>query len=595
MQDMVLNMFDHDDLDIPSGAREPMSSYAGTDTSKFQETIDIINRVVDSGQHNYEHCKININTTWNIALLESLLTNYHDREIVDMLKYGFPIEHSDTATLEMGDRNHLGATNYAEHIDKYVKKEVKLGGTIGPFDAIPFKCKVGISPLSSRSKKGTAERRVILDCSWPLGRSLNDGMSKDSYLGECIDLKYPTVDMLARKVHELHMADGSRPIYFFKEDLDRAFRQLRACPKSVPLMGYRWRQCYYFDLVMIMGCRIAPYICQRTSTMITYIMGEMGHFVLNYVDDFLGADYQEKSVKAHSAFIRLLRDIGLSRSERKSVAPTQVIEFIGNLFDAVNMLIGITPSRKVELVQELAKWKFKQYTTRRQLESLVGKLQFVSNCVRPGRLFVSRLLDELKMMNRTQWYRLSNQARKDIRWWHEFIPTFEGTGILWLLDAQPTDSDIAVDACLQGAGGFAFNDEFYSVKFPEVFASQELKITHLELWAVIIAVRLWGESLTGRIVKIRTDNEAVSIIVNTGRSYDEYLQRQLRELVWWLAKYQFKIKTEHLSGRLNRLPDLLSRFHEGVDIRNEFWERVEGRDVICRTVDLKWFEFSNQW
>ena len=28
---------------------------------------------------------------------------------------------------------------------------------------------------------------------------------------------------------------------------------------------------YYFDLVMVMECRIAPYICQRTTNMISYI------------------------------------------------------------------------------------------------------------------------------------------------------------------------------------------------------------------------------------------------------------------------------------------------------------------------------------
>ena len=63
----------------------------------------------------------------------------------------------------------------------------------------------------------------------------------------------------------------------------------------------------------------------------------------------------------------------------------------------------------------------------------------------------------------------------------------------------------------------------------------------------------------GKVLKVRSDNEAVATIINSGHSQDSYLQKQLHELVWWLAKFHFKIKSVHLSGNLNRLPDLLSR------------------------------------
>ena len=107
---------------------------------------------------------------------------------------------------------------------------------IGPFECIPFKTPVAISPLSSRPKKDTSDRRVIMDYSWPLGTSLNDGISKLHYMGKAVALKYPTVDKLARRVFELMNAHSKQAIYFYKEDLDRAFRQLLGCPKSVPLL-----------------------------------------------------------------------------------------------------------------------------------------------------------------------------------------------------------------------------------------------------------------------------------------------------------------------------------------------------------------------
>ena len=144
--------------------------------------------------------------------------------------------------LELGAINHKGATNYPDQVDKYIEKEIELGATIGPFECIPFKnTPVAISPISTREKRVSSDRRIILDCSWPIRASLNDGIDKDSYLGQEVNLKYPTIDKLARKLYMMKSAEHAESIYMYKEDIDRAFRQLKADLRSVPLLGYRWR------------------------------------------------------------------------------------------------------------------------------------------------------------------------------------------------------------------------------------------------------------------------------------------------------------------------------------------------------------------
>ena len=40
--------------------------------------------------------------------------------------------------------------------------------------------------------------------------------------------------------------------------MDQTFRQSPADFRHVPMLGYRWRGKYYFDLVMMKGCHIAP-------------------------------------------------------------------------------------------------------------------------------------------------------------------------------------------------------------------------------------------------------------------------------------------------------------------------------------------------
>ena len=582
---------DEEGLDYPLQAETPELSPVLQDQVMW-DWVHKIETVLDSNAYNKDVCKIQVNNKWNFHLLEQLLVQYEDRYIVQYLKYGWPVERDDNVPLEMAGINHKGATEFQDHVDKYIEKELSLGAMIGPFEKIPFKCAVGISPLSTRAKRGSSARRIITDCSWPIGSSLNDGIDKDKYMGRSTNLTYPTVDDLAKRVYELKQLNQGE-VMFFKEDLDRAFRQIYADLQSVPKLGFRWRNRYYWDLVLMMGCRISPYFCQKLTDMIRYIHNQMSYFLLNYVDDFLGAELEHRANDSHQALVRLLRDLNIERSDKKSIPPTTVIEFIGNLFDSQKFTIGITPDRRIEVLQELEKWRERIVCTRRQVESLVGKLQFMSNCIRPGRLFVTRLLAEMRKMDRNRYYRINDEMRKDIKWWYLFLPKYGGTSIMWMLEKEQVDAELSTDACMKGAGAIAGN-EVYKVSFP-VKVTNNAHITHLELWAIIIAIKVWGPRFRGLILRIRTDNEAVAQIINTGRSYDLRLQQLLRELVWWMSTYDCRVRGVHLPGRLNKIPDLLSRWQEGEVVRQQFRNITRDRKLIWKYVDSNMFNMTNDW
>ena len=195
--------------------------------------------VNESGSWNKDTCCVKVNKSWNFTLLSQLLIDYHDKEILQYLMFGWPVDHDEDTPLELRGCNHRGATEFEEVIDKYIEKEIRLGATIDPFENIPFKCPVAISPLSTRPKKDSTDRHIIMDCSWPIGSSLNDGIDKDMYMGNRIKLSYPTVDKLAKRIYLLSI-EGVEPVFMYKEDMDRAFRQIWADPKSVPLLGFKW-------------------------------------------------------------------------------------------------------------------------------------------------------------------------------------------------------------------------------------------------------------------------------------------------------------------------------------------------------------------
>ena len=160
-----------------------------------------------SGLPNFQACKILLKTHLCLENWELRLKDYHDEKLIDLLKYGFPISfEGDLVPSNKVIVNHKGAIDYPEQIDKYLLEELALGAVMGPFDNSPFEVPCKISPLNTIEKKDSEKRRVILDLSFPSGQSVNEGIPKQQYLGEHIDLKFPSVDALCSLIHKKERA-----------------------------------------------------------------------------------------------------------------------------------------------------------------------------------------------------------------------------------------------------------------------------------------------------------------------------------------------------------------------------------------------------
>ena len=65
-----------------------------------------------------------------------------------------------------------------------------------------------VSALNAVEKRDSEERRVIVDLSWPCGHSVNDGIPSDSYLGEPLVLRFPTIDDIVHQLLLLWVVDA---------------------------------------------------------------------------------------------------------------------------------------------------------------------------------------------------------------------------------------------------------------------------------------------------------------------------------------------------------------------------------------------------
>ena len=496
---------------------------------------------------------------------------------MEWLKYGWPSGRLPTLPQpKQAETNHTGALEHPKALHNYIKKEKSKEGIMGPYETIPFDhtAKVGISPLSTRPKKESEERRIILDLSFPQGHSVNDGMEKDKYIGFTAILHFPKVDELAERVFTL-----GQGAMLFKVDLSRYFRQLPLDPGDYPLIGYMVEGRIYFDKVLPMGMRTAPYIAQRVTNALAHIHRQMEFFLLNYVDDFWGAEPKETVWQAYRFLTNLLRDLKVDTSPEKLVPPTTRLEFLGITFNTEEMTMTIPDDKMSQIKQEMGTWQNKTAATRKEIESLIGKLQFMAKCVRAGRIFLSRLIQWLRGLDRRNKHPIPQEARKDIAWWGRFAQQYNGKSILWLVKDPTCDKVIASDACKRGYGAIC-GTQYLRGRFPQEYQNKNIAL--LEMLAVLVALKVWATHLKGKYFWIHVDNQAVAAVINSGASRDPELQDALRELALIAAQHQFVVKAKHIPGVDNRIPDWLSRWGEPESkkrfnqyTREKGWQRIK--------------------
>ena len=88
---------------------------------------------------------------------------------------------------------------------------------------------------------------------------------------------------------------------------------------------------------------------------------------------------------------------------------------------------------------------------------------------------------------------------------------------------------------------------------------EELDITKKELLTVMAAVKHWFADLANLKVKIFVDNQACFALLNHGVTRAPFLAAFLREMQFFLARYNIELRAEYIPSKENVLADLCSR------------------------------------
>ncbi len=158
----------------------------------------------------------------NLPAWPAGLTDYPDPDVALFLAYGWPINYCSSSNPTPLNINHLSGVNFAETIDSFIETELSHEATAFQHD--PILLTLQTSPLQSVDKDKT-KRRIVLDLSFPHGRSVNDGIPKDTFLNIPFHLNLPrSVDFV-----NLILSKGTG-CFLYKKDLKRAYRQIPVDP-----------------------------------------------------------------------------------------------------------------------------------------------------------------------------------------------------------------------------------------------------------------------------------------------------------------------------------------------------------------------------
>ena len=495
-------------------------------------------------------------TPLKVNKLNNLLLGYQEDKrtfVVEGFTYGFRIP--STLTFDppkFGYTNHRSALQHFDIVSQKLAKEASLGRIAGPFSTKPFPDAV-ISPLALAPKKSPGQFRLLHDLSYPKNCSVNSHIPREF----CV-VEYELLDTCIRIIQIL-----GRDCLIAKADLQDAFRIMPIHPLDYRLLVFTWQGAYYYDKCLPMGCSVSCNNFESLSNALQWIMiNKLGvKFMSHILDDFVFfSKHDSPSCSQYlKSFIALADVLNLPIKHSKTVLPSTCVELHGIQVDTSKMEMSL-PHDKLQKASQAVESMYKRKSVQlRELQSLIGTLNFACKVVVPGRAFLRRLIDlTCGVVSPNRHVGLNVEARADLAAWRQFLIAFNGR-TLCLPNEWTSANSLKLYTDASGRGYAAvFGSTWIQGKFPASWGDVNIAIK--ELLPIVLAVRLWSDQLSNKRLLLFVDNMSIVHCINKLSSKEPTIMKLLRQLVVTAMSNNIHIAAKHIIGRHNVIADLLSRF-----------------------------------
>ena len=175
-----------------------------------------------------------------------------------------------------------------------------------------------------------------------------------------------------------------------------------------------------------------------------------------------------------------------------------------------------------------------------------GSLLFIAKCSKPARLFINSLLADLRDAPDSGYIQLSQATISDVRWFQEMWHLYNGVSLLYHPPLDP-DHQVDLDACLTGIGARS-RQEFYTEQLPGFITQLNLSITHLEMFNILIATRLFAPKWSHHTVNLGCDNQAAVAVLQSAKAKDRFLAACAKQIWQFATVHDFSLAPFHRAG-----------------------------------------------
>ena len=495
-----------------------------------------------------------------VGKLEKLLTDFSNKNfIINGFKYGFRIGYTGNHTNVLASNAKSVNQNPEATLGK-INEELKLGRLAGPFITSPF----------SYFKSCPLALRLKSNGNWRMLHNLSYPYNLDS-VNLCIPEENKVVNY-ATIADAVNIIKATPHCFMAKTDIKDAFRIVPIHPDDRHLLGFSFQNKLYFDCCLPMGCSSACQIFEKVSDSLLHILSR--HFnienVVKYLDDFLFiAESEEKCNHMLRTFIQLCKHLGFPLAHLKTVSPTTNITFLGYKIDTIAMEVAI-PTEKIESYENDIQILLQATgATLRDIRSIVGKLQFVTNVINRGKCFLRRLIDlTVGRFHPAEQITLNNSVKEDLKVWLSFIHHFNGIHIIRPPEFFACRTHQLFSDSSKKAYAGVFESNFICGPFPPKWRKHSIQL--LELYPIYLLLQVFKGKLANSKVIFRCDNLAIVKIINKQSSKNPLIMKLLRPMIVIMLKSNIHFKALHINGKDNILADKLSRLQDSQRLRARY-------------------------
>ena len=110
-----------------------------TNVTKTKSLIEIHDIVKNTKKPNFLKARIPVMSQLKVEVWQELLKDYWDQQLLQLLRFGFPLNFNRNCPLHCEDGNHSSATQFPNDVDTYIKEESSYGAILGLFPKNPIK------------------------------------------------------------------------------------------------------------------------------------------------------------------------------------------------------------------------------------------------------------------------------------------------------------------------------------------------------------------------------------------------------------------------------------------------------------------------